>query len=114
MKSSLELYNMYPEINDGIPVNNTMRAKAEALRLDLAAQPVPPVVMYQSPNPGNSIWDHLPNSITTTSILNPATLTAQSYKSVVKNSITQASSPKEIQTGNQQQHHHQRQERDSD
>ena len=85
MISSFKQFHTYPEINGGMPVDNTMRAKVVALNLELTSQPVPPVVLYRSPNPGNSIWDHLQNSTTNTSVLNPATLTAQSYKSVVKN-----------------------------
>ena len=37
MKSNLKLYNIYPETNDGIPVNNILRAKADLLRIKLAS-----------------------------------------------------------------------------
>ena len=103
MISSFEQFHMYPEMNGGTPVDNTMRAKVAALNLELASQPVPPVVTYRSPTPRNSISDDPPDSTTTTAIQNPATLAAQSYKLVVKNSITRLSPPKAIQTGNQQQ-----------
>ena len=51
MKSSLEQYQTYPEINGGIPANNNTRAKAAALKLDLESQSVPAVVSIRSSNP---------------------------------------------------------------
>ena len=62
MISSFEQFHTYLEINGGTPVDNTMRAKVAALNLELASQPVPPVVTYRSPTPRKSIWDDPLNS----------------------------------------------------
>ena len=73
---------MYPEINSGIPVNNTLRVKTEALRIKLTAQPLPAAVSIQSPNINQIffIWGEFPGSktatTTTTVSNNPSTPTA--------------------------------------
>ena len=46
MISSFEQFHMYPEMNGGMPVDNTTRAKVAALNLELASQPVPPTAAY--------------------------------------------------------------------
>ena len=76
MKSNLKLFQTYPEINGEIPVDNNMRIKAAALKLDLESHSVPVVVSTRSSSPRYSIWGDSQNSSTTTSVPNPATPTA--------------------------------------
>ena len=100
MISSFEQFNIYPEMNGGFPVDNTLRAKVAVLDLELASQSVPPpppppplplpttTTTYQVSAQRKFIWDDPPKIITTTPVPIPATSTATSYKSTVQNPST--------------------------
>ena len=62
MKSSLEKFNSYPEMNGGPPVNESLRAKVAALDIELASQPVLPMTTttYSPPASKKIIWNDLP------------------------------------------------------
>mmetsp|Transcript_180 Transcript_180/g.182 ORF Transcript_180/g.182 Transcript_180/m.182 type:complete len:128 (+) Transcript_180:282-665(+) len=82
MKSSLKVYNMYPEINGGNPISNPLKAKVALIKSRLAAQPKSTAPrLSPTPKQAYSIWgDIMGNETTTppptTASSNPTTSTA--------------------------------------
>ena len=99
MKSSLEKFNSYPEMNGGLPITESLSAQVAVLELELASQPVPSITItaYSPPAAKQSVWEvgaDLPQSITTTTGPIVATPAAILYKSVLQNQLIQTSQPK--------------------
>ena len=69
-------------MNGGPPVNQSLRDKVTALELEFTSQSVPlmTTTTYTSPASKKSIWDNLPQSITTTTVLIPVISTVTLYK----------------------------------
>ena len=92
MTSSLEKFNLYPEMNGGPPVTELLGAQVAALELELASQSVPPLTTTTYSSAVNtSIWDDLPQSTTITTRPIAVIPTATTYKLAVHNQPVHAS-----------------------
>ena len=73
MKVSLTAYNVYPEINGGIPVSNELRAKVAMINSKLAVQPTTVPTLSSTPKQVYFIWGNISGSKTTITTPTPTT-----------------------------------------